>query len=798
MNQLKIPNFKRGMRVDNIDEDDQILSLRNMVNADIDFRTGAAVRRNGYSYFIQTLAAQAKQIFEFYDTVGRSNLLLIMDEKLYWYRSTDTTLYEVKNTSVSPTTSLDFATYDHYPFLTAGDRCFFADDNGFWWVDNTSLVWEYPPTTPLPLCYQVGIDVPTDDWLEDNVTIVEDAGQQQNIMDTDHQLDATFKVAQSFTIPADSVQPVDGVIVTMRRTGNPAGFIRAHIETDDSNSPSGTLADVNLQSRWQRCVDIALVDTDYNLDFQSVVHLTGGASGTKYWMVLEPDPNYNGGGGTHIDVRYNSAGGYSGGDRASWNGAAWAVNAGTDLRFGIGLDLDVSKIYWYKLTYRNSTYGIESDGARIYAGSTSQAGFKITFPSTLTDGQVTHIRMYREDLTSEDAKSVDLDSMQYDYIGEIEVGDTDFYDLVETGGAELQTADHTRLTDRDDNLIVPRHLEWWQHRIWAVPAISDTFYYSKRLEEAGATGIAGDPVYDYFPQEASYRNDWDVNSTIIAMKVHEGRLIIYTDRHDTHIFSGANQPLNPPPDLYHEHIIIGEGVLDSRGLVDLRGKHVFVTQDREIKGFIGSIDMEDISDVMDSVLAGLTTIHAFVWNNQYMLLGDSNADGVMDTIYILDLSRRTISPWRKYEYKNGTTIVEIKDVILTNAGVLYAVAKMDSTYHIIQLNSGTSDGWTTLENDGTAIVKTLQTHDIRPAKRAFWQEVGIRGYYPTSTIPTYVTTCTDLTGETTTSAFDPSSSEDMLGHAHGLRMASYELSLKIESTGVEKDEIRELFVRYRL
>jgi hypothetical protein len=794
------------MRVDNIDEDDQILSLRNMVNADIDFRTGAAVRRNGYSYFLQTLATQAKQIEEFYDIVGRSNLLLIMDDKLYWYRSSNTTLYEVKNASVSPTTSLDFTTYTHYPFLTVGDRCFFADDNGFWWVDNTSLVWENPPATPLPLCYQVGIDqLPTvgEQGEDVRLTLVDTLRHQQSVATTFVTLrnDGTTREALAQTFEVPNYYVADGIEVDLSIFGwaDRAGKVVLRVETvNGAGKPSGILAFSNAVDELNLTgLDLTVGYVEFI--FQDIVMFN---TGTTYAIVVDGDLAYDAEFSIvpahYVAWQSNNTDPYASGAALQKNNGTWEFIAGSDFCFKLGLGVS-DGAYAYKLTGLNNTYTIESrpsapDGVTLTTANGSCTVGNI--PTSLADSQVNNIKIYRTAAADDDE-----DDDNYQLIDTIPIGTlTTFIDAVAdvNRGALFQTTDHTRLTDRDDNLIVPRHLEWWQHRIWAVPADSDTFYYSKRLEQAGATGIAGDPAYDYYPQEASYRNDWDVNSTIVAMKVHENRLIVYTDRHDVHIFSGANQPLNPPPDLYHERIIIGEGILDYRGLVDLRGKHVFVTQDKEIKGFAGTIDMEDISDVMESVLADLTTIHAFVWNNQYMLLGDSNADGVMDTIYILDLSRRTLNPWRKYEYKNNVTVVEIKDVVLTNAGVLYAVAKVGSVYHVIQLDSGTSDGWITLENDGTAITKELKTHDIRPARRAFWQEVGIRGYYPTSTIPTYVTTCTDLTGETTTSAFDPTSSEDMLGHAHGLRMASNELSLKIESTGNEKDEIRELFVRYRL
>ncbi len=806
MREVRIKNFRNGMKVDNIDEEaNQIQSLLLLENADIIWRNGAAVRRKGYSFYEKDLAAAAKQIYEFVNVAGTATMLVIMDNKLYHVKSGVPTLIDNGSYALP---ALSFSTYDYYPFVTVLNRCFFADDNNIYWLDSTSLSGD--------VSYQLGITAPVFSTTP-SVSTSLFGNTATTGWSSDQLLGATSrsKYAQSFT--TTSAMTIDAVrVVPTIYIGGGSGSdvpdsvnLIVSIYTDNAGEPGNlvAIAQRDLYDIWSvYSLDVTYAGTQGNFvrfDFDDLVDLT---NATTYWIVVEGDDEY-----TNWQSSDNNrwcyvwrTGPVVTGDMLYYDGS-WNAHPG-DMLYVIGGGLNQGGEYNYAFTYVNNTYNSESEPKTFTGVQPTKQNVNFTGMDLSTDDkQVDAVRLYRTKA---------IDDMVYYYLTELATDDTSFWDNIddENLGAEMQCVDHQR-----SEICPVRQITHWHNRLY-ISGDDDSnnhiLYYSKVLESNGLTGIAGDPVYDYFPQQTSeyghlYGNDFALESPITAI----GRqgvtadvanditslLVVLTSNDVIHTFSGGFDPQNPPQDLNHNPIILDEGILESRTLRNFRGRLVFLNNNKELKAYNGSVDLEDLSDDIQSLLDDVGGVyHAEAYNSRLWLLVDDDSDGVMDTVYLINLQRQNKVVYHKYTYKHDDNDATLHDIHRGQSG-LYALLKDAlGIYHIVQLESGTSDGWETAENDGTEIDMKVQSHYIRPARRAYWQEVGIRGYYPTATLPTLTTTITDLSGRTTQFTLSPSGTEDEDGHKHGLVMASQELSVLIQATGAEADEIREMFIRYRL
>ena len=203
---IQINKFTRGIIRDGVDDPDYFHSLRNLQNYDIDYTRGQLVKRDGTArYHTTALSDTPQQVYHFMDKSGNEYVLCICNTKLYLL-SDAAGNPEIRFRSTTPSTSLSFTNGEKYPFITIGDRYFFADDNDVYWVDSASL------SGPYYSCYQVGIDKPTFD-IE---SVAEQRLSHEGTFEGVHYLDITDyqKVSQSFTpsrdmyVDAVRIQPV--------------------------------------------------------------------------------------------------------------------------------------------------------------------------------------------------------------------------------------------------------------------------------------------------------------------------------------------------------------------------------------------------------------------------------------------------------------------------------------------------------------------------------------------------------------------------------------------------------------
>ena len=813
MPSLTISSFAKGWKDDPALDPDKIYSLKRLVNADIDYERGASRRRKGYKRYHSTnLPGLLKQCYEFVDTKGQTRLLAIAKSgsnyRLYLVEANENN--EIKNYSVTDDYPLGkrllFDSHDNYPFKTVGDRVFFSDDNDWYWTDYSSAKKGAGPYTYE--CYQAGIDKPT---FLPTLTATSSPGYDDTditgIVLTETGLGS--KLAQSFQVSINCV--IDGVRLYSGAWGY-TGDVIVRIETDDAGSPSGTLVNPNAYGR------LSLGSMPQSTSAWNVFSCVGNFSltaSTTYWIVVDGDVTYD----ANYDVSnyfswdYKSPGGYALGKAIQWTGSAWQDIANTDFNFRLGGGLTYNKTYQYKFTNYNSVYAIESepdeDFLAVYTGS--KGTFNITTLSAPQDEQVDRIRIYR-------TKQLDNsnENASYYLVQEIDDSQASFWDMINDDnlGSELQTTDHLRLADANGTLLIPRYLEHWQNRLWAVPNNSKTLYYSKQLEERGSLGVSGDAIYDYYPAD----NKWTLDSKIRAIRLLEDRLIVYTSNNNVHIFDGANSPLNPPGDLAHQELIVGDNCYDDRSLAELMGRHIFVTANKQVKAFNGSNILEPISkdNIQQSMDRSGDKYSAVVYKNQYVLAVDTDSDDIMDVLYILDLSGR-LPAWRSYQYlDHDENVLGIYNLFVTSDAKLFvATAQIDdNVFRIIQLDDGYSDDWTSNESDGIDITMTLQTQYIIPARRAKWTRFSMKGYYPQgalygedyyqqgyyggdAVIPTLTLSAFGKENYFITTTLAPTSSDDVRGHTCGLRLASEECSIRLDSKGDKLDEIREITFEWR-
>jgi len=311
---------------------------------------------------------------------------------------------------------------------------------------------------------------------------------------------------------------------------------------------------------------------------------------------------------------------------------------------------------------------------------------------------------------------------------------------------------------------------------------------SKKLEQDGATGLTGDLIPDYFPLE----NKLEIGcpSDIRNIKVlPSDELAIYFGNSSIRLISGANDIQNPPSDIYVREVSSDIGLVSSVAVDGFRGRHILLSRHglyafngtpvlEKLSGYIQSI-LDDITDanIDDSIV---TTIGDEVW-----LLVDDDNDGSLNGIYILDISQNPVT-WRLYDY--GVTL---NDLIVRQVGTEYKTlfAADAVNKYVLQLNTGTTD------NAGN-ITAEIETHPFRGKNRMSLFDVAIDAYYP-STVPTYIITITDHSGNTDSYTLSPSSSEDIRGHHTGVRVTSDpQARVKISQSAQLANELLSIAVSY--
>lgn len=134
------------------------------------------------------------------------------------------------------------------------------------------------------------------------------------------------KVAQSFSLAANTSWTVDQVAVQLRKVGAPADSVKLELCADSAGSPGTVLASATVAA-----ANIYTTATWIAFDLGNTVTIS---YGTTYWLVLSRT------GANAIDDYYMTAVdeglGYSRGALKLWTGAAWATRAtDADLAFRV-------------------------------------------------------------------------------------------------------------------------------------------------------------------------------------------------------------------------------------------------------------------------------------------------------------------------------------------------------------------------------------------------------------------------------------------------------------------------------
>ena len=786
-------NFIRGLRRDSSDPEDMINSLYDMKNYKLKHTSGMPrlIIRNGYEVWNTTaLPAPARQLYMFTNQTRDDMLMAVSNSK--WYRLNETTAHDLVKDEASSVPVDSTGGVRNLPIITVGNRCMFATDNGWYWTDLDSIY-------SLVKSFQVGIDPPSEgpgmrSEIPDGVTAKANAGFIIN--KTDHRKIAfRFQLSQSTKINTVKVTMYSTVAANKRST-----FVKMSIYTDNAGEPSNTLVDPNAISQWRNVNMSSTSAYEWrNFNFTESFELS---SATTYWAVIEanseyynnffasePTPFYVAFGSIDpavpvygVSKRYNLS-------------EAWVPDT-CEMQFKFSGLLE-GRWYDYVITFYNSTYGIESrpsEFARIKADTEVNS---LSIYPVRGDTSVDKVRLYRrmlEELDPYDLADEDVIDT-YKYVGECDYMDK-FYDTVgvDALGGELQTYDHYRIgeTDEEDphirSSVTPKVAVFWKGRVWI--ASNCIIYFSKKLEEDGASGLAGDPIPDYFPPENQI--DTSMTSKIIAMKqLGDDQLVIYFANSAIWTLMGMDSTLNPPdPSEYRmTEVVTDSGLITSAGLSLIKSRHAFLSRDG-VYIFSGTSDTQYISEGIHSILSALSDdaldnsimIHA---GDELWLGLDTDNDGYIEDIYIYDI-QKSVPYWRKYNYG-----LNIYDMIVKESG---QISSSDYHYKTILASDADSNyilrletGWT---DNGQAIEALFETHDLRVGRWGMVHRIELMGSYP-STAPSFIIRVTDHLGYYSEFGLtDIYNSVDVRGHRSGLSFNSPEtLRVRVTQRAISADEI---------
>ena len=138
---------------------------------------------------------------------------------------------------------------------------------------------------------------------------------------------ATFKIAQkvtAYTLFGD----IKTVQMKLKKTGSPVADMVIELVEDNAGEPTGaTVATTEVQL----ASDVLATSGLFGFCFANAYN----CGGTKtYWLVFKYSATTTIGVGDYISVIYDNAGAY-GQPNATWNGAAWTVNAGQSCPFKV-------------------------------------------------------------------------------------------------------------------------------------------------------------------------------------------------------------------------------------------------------------------------------------------------------------------------------------------------------------------------------------------------------------------------------------------------------------------------------
>ena len=802
-------NFAAGMRRDAALAEEPQAYLRSIKNFKIDYVDGALEVRKGYTRWNTTaLADYAYQLYHFVDMSWNEHLLAIIGTSIAsrWYVLSETGSHLIikDETAVSPDSN-----GCRKPIITWNNRCFFGTNYGWYWTDDTAL-------GGATKCYQAGIDPPSlgpglETIAVPKVIQTPDSGSTVRL-----NTDSKRKIAIMFTTTYEAV--VNSVSIKMRRAGprqDLSGSVKISIYTNSGGLPSA-LVDAYADSDWRSVshINYHTLDVYDWINFYLKNSITLDAS-TSYWIIIEGDDAY------YEHYRMNpeddpylyfalEVAHYVPPPALTYNywyvwdttltPDAWDAGNGECIFF-IGDYQDVAKTYDYIMTYCNSTYGIESRPShyqRIRLSDYATAVHIHKYAAS-SDPQVDKLRFYRRQLASDqDFSTADGDVVDtYKFVAELDIAD-DYIDMSATDylGAEIQTLNHYRIGEADDTeenrrgIILPTIATIWKGRVWVVPSNSNMIYYSKKLEEDGATGLTGDMMPDYFPPDNQIQ--MPTMESILRLEPLTGdQLAIYCKNGSIWLMWGCDSVLNPLPveDYILKEMIPTTGLVASAGLGNFRGRHVYLSR-KGIYGFSGSPDIEFLSENVQSIIDGIndsyiTTSVLLVFGDELWCLVDDDNDGAMEDIYIFDLQKSTPA-WRYYNYG-----VNINDIIQRQKGTSYKTlfAADASNKYILELEDGTTD-------NAQAIESEIETHNIKINDRVMIHDVEINGNYP-GTPPSYEVNIIDNTEESHSYWLSPESETDTRGNKTGTRVISVDtIRLKMTSWSLVANELRKIRIGY--
>jgi len=801
-----IGNFVLGMRRDGALTQEQprdeeagetpyiLHSLKTLENYDINFVDGSIYPRAGYERFnpdvLPVENGGVEQIF--YHTNlrrDRDDIFVVANER--WYR--------VMPTEGSPHEMLIDAavTVDNgykKPMIVWGDRIFFATDDGWYWTDEDRV---YDGTK----YYQAGIDKPTQ-----APSIVAVAGIQQTDYNENYviiQGDRTkvsFALTNSTKLSLNTIQ----VYLAMARGNNRYnGSLRLKIYTDQTYSE---LADENATSDW---LYTGLIENDFDYHpfyFSKTFEL----SPSTYWAAIEGDEAYSTAASHAVAVlvglhlgdpqTYGISQEYNDSDE-DWSDITESSNGNSgncEVCFKItGLESD--RIYEYVYTLVNSTYGIESrpsDPSRVLATAEYPTVEFYGYQEEVDD-QVDKVKIYRRILGEDQDITTTEDIVDtYKLVSEIDYNDILFdINADDYLGADLQTQDHYRITEADDtsnnrrDAIIPACACIWKGRIWVVPVNSNVLYFSKKLEEDGATGLTGDPIPDYFP--LTNKLEIQEEAAILAIKpLANDQMAIYFRNGPVYVLWGMDEVLNPPVDFSYRPMVYNIGLTSSWGVCDFRGEHIYLSRHGlyaysggPIPRYLSQNIQSILNDISDDNLAKSVLVAR---GEEIWLLIDEDDDGYKDTIYILDL-QKSIASWRRHSYGVNISDLFVKALSSSSRDV---IAIDNSNYYVMELETGTTD-------NGKPITSFLETHK-NDVDMAFIHGVRVSGFYADGDVPSsYDILITDHTGYGTRIQLNPASSMDDRGHYSGVRIKTYgAFELEMEQLSVKPTNLRKIILEY--
>lgn len=792
---ITISDFKLGQRRDANLVVERLQSLRTLRNYRLTYSgDGAKLKiRRGYTRWNGTvMAAPATQLFWFKDLEGNEHLLGIIDS------NSVTGLWRtIEETGAHITLTTETCTARR-PIVQVGNRTFFGTDGsgsdiGFRWVDNTSI--------GAGVSYRVGIVRPSP------ATIVATATASGHIAVTDSARVMTVTAQRKLAIQYDvgaSDEIVTAIFVRVQRlntTSNDSSWT-CRIRTDNASEPSATLVDDKAISIPISVPTFSVAATGDYKRFVFYGDVTLSAN-TTYWFEFEGDDdyyeNYNSGtyearirlegvSPTHdfgpLQVFDNAGGGWS--DTPSGKEAVFYLS---------GIDPD--QAYGYVLTYVNSTYGIESRPSEEERRTITDAqDFTVNHNAT-ADNQVDKVRIYRREMTGIEDAEVDI-SDKFKFVAEVDESSAYIDNRATISlGAELQTQDHYRFDETDDEnqnardvALLPFVAVYWKGRIIFAEENSNILHFSKRLEQDGRTGQVGDEAVDFYP--LSNRQEMPIASDIIGLKVlANDQLAVYFKNEVIWVIRGMNEVLNPPSDISRYEVLDTVGLFAPASLQTYKERHVYLSSEG-VYVFNGTANPQHASNVIQSIFdaieaANLDGSIIAVYGNEIWVLVDSDNDDVLDKFYILDLQQPE-APWREYDY--GTTL---NDVVVRKTGGTFRslfVADAESNY-VLELEDGTDD-------NGAAIEAVVETHDIEVSGEIAIEDVALQGLYPGSP-PQYSGVLINHIGDERAFTINPSNSEDIRGHHTGVRLRSTgRIRTRITQRSLDEDELRSIAVRYQI